>query len=314
MIITHKLEMDMAHRAAMPKIDAVQGDSNTRVPELTLCSDGQAWTVPEGAAVWMRYCKSDGTKGIYDTLPDGNRAWTVQENVVTVTLAPQMLTAAGAVFAQMELVLGAATAATFTMQVNVQPNPAAGVLQSEEYINMLQWMEAELDSRLLQAKESGAFDGKSAYDAAAEAGYAGTEEEFAAMLNTPCLPLTGGTMTGELAMGGQKISGLGTPEDAADAVTKDYVDQKRLTLTVQLLAKNWSSSAPYTQAVMANGIQSTDVPRIEPAYTGVESLDSSIHAAYSCISYFYPVDRQLRFVCLENKPESDFYLMVEVLR
>lgn len=38
------------------------------------------------------------------------------------------------------------------------------------------------------------------------------------------LALAGGTMTGAIAMGTNKITGLGTPTDAADAATKAYVD------------------------------------------------------------------------------------------
>jgi hypothetical protein len=38
------------------------------------------------------------------------------------------------------------------------------------------------------------------------------------------LALAGGTMTGAIAMGTNKITGLGTPTDAADAATKSYVD------------------------------------------------------------------------------------------
>jgi hypothetical protein len=38
------------------------------------------------------------------------------------------------------------------------------------------------------------------------------------------LALAGGTMTGSIAMGTNKITGLGTPTDSADAVTKSYVD------------------------------------------------------------------------------------------
>lgn len=38
------------------------------------------------------------------------------------------------------------------------------------------------------------------------------------------LPKSGGTMTGAIAMGTNKITGLGTPTDSADAATKAYVD------------------------------------------------------------------------------------------
>lgn len=38
------------------------------------------------------------------------------------------------------------------------------------------------------------------------------------------LPSSGGTMTGAIAMGGNKVTGLGTPTDAGDAVPKSYAD------------------------------------------------------------------------------------------
>ena len=40
------------------------------------------------------------------------------------------------------------------------------------------------------------------------------------------LPLAGGTMTGAIAMGTNKITGLGTPTATGDAATKDYADTK----------------------------------------------------------------------------------------
>lgn len=317
MIITHRLEMDMTDRGTVQRIDVVQGDCNSRCLALTLLSGGEAWAVPEDAAIWMRYCKSDGTKGIYDTLPDGTCAWSVSGNVVTVALAPQMLTAAGPVLAQLELVQGVATLATFSLQLHVERNPAAGALTSEEYINMLQWMEGELDRLLLQAKESGEFNGPqspSVFDYAVEAGYTGEEADFQEQLITPCLPLAGGTMQGAVNMGGQALSGLSTPAGSSDAVTKAYVDQRRLTKTVTLRTALWSSALPYTQYCALSEVQSTDWIHIEPAYTGLLETDLAIKAAFACISYAYAQTKYITVQCFEEKPEVDLKLYVEVFR
>lgn len=78
-------------------------------------------------------------------------------------------------------------------------------------------------------------DGKSPYQVAVEEGYTGTEEQLyaalASLIGAPFLPTAGGTMTGALNMGGQKISSLGTPVASTDAVTKDYVDKAKEALS-----------------------------------------------------------------------------------
>lgn len=65
--------------------------------------------------------------------------------------------------------------------------------------------------------------GKSAYQAAKEKGYTGTEEEFntalAGMQSAPFLPLAGGTMAGAITLSGP-------PTNENHAVNKRYVDER----------------------------------------------------------------------------------------
>lgn len=326
MIIVHKLTLDLVCRDAMPRIDAVQGDCNTRMVELALQSGGEAWEIPAGTRVRLRYCKCDGTKGLYDTLPDGTVAWTTEGNRMTVILAPQMLTVAGPVLAQAELTNGKAVAATFAFQVNVEPDPAAGVLTSEDYVSMVQWMDGQLEKLLEKAKESGLFDGApgpqgqpgepgpSAYEFAVNAGYTGTEAEFGQMLITQYLALSGGTMGGNIAMNGYRVTGLAAPQNLADAATKNYVDQKRSTYSVTLYPSDWSGDGPYTVTVRVAGLRDFDRPHIGPIYSGDVAADLAMMEEGKKLSYARTEPGNLIFTCLREKPAGDISVQIEVLR
>lgn len=95
MIITSKIEMDL-NWYDQPKVEALQDDQYSRDVQITLLSDGAPWEVPEGASVIVNYIKPDGLGGEYDTMPNGDTAWSASGNVLTVKLAPQVLTVAGA--------------------------------------------------------------------------------------------------------------------------------------------------------------------------------------------------------------------------
>ena len=162
MIVIHKIEMDFLSKnenAAVPQIRVVQGDCKSRMLELTLYADQIAWPVPEGAAVQMRYRKPDGTGGIYDTMPDGTPAYRIQENTVSVLLAPQMLTAAGVVQSQVALMLDGGVLAAFVVQIVVEEDPSVGTLESGDYTNLQIWMAETIEGALLESKNTGDFDG-----------------------------------------------------------------------------------------------------------------------------------------------------------
>lgn len=84
------------------------------------------------------------------------------------------------------------------------------------------------------------------------------------------LPRAGGSMTGSIDMGFHRIIRLSAaPQDNAEAVRKDYVDNavagaksyadsKRLSGSVTLTASAWSSGG--VQTVTVSGILATDMP------------------------------------------------------
>lgn len=126
MITTHKIKLDFNLQETTPRIRAVQGDLYTRKVEVSLHSNTVPWIIPEHTTVLIRYRKPDKIVGVYDTLPNGESAFQLKENTVTVTIAPDMLTTAGDVSMIISLIQGEQILSTFEMTLEVQKNHAAG--------------------------------------------------------------------------------------------------------------------------------------------------------------------------------------------
>lgn len=123
MNVTHKFNLDLASQGSSHYINVMQNDQYSRSLEMTLFSNGIPWLPPAGSHVMIRYHKSDGTTGEYNILPDGTIAWTITDNVVTVTLAPQVCSARDAVTLAVTLFNGTAAITTFTVMIYVRSHP-----------------------------------------------------------------------------------------------------------------------------------------------------------------------------------------------
>lgn len=140
--------MDLNRPDPTLTVHAVQGEAYSRSLQITLHREHELWQIPEDVTVTVRYAKPDRTKGCYDTLPDGTSAWTAQGNLLTVHLAPQMLTVPGSVKAQVQLIQGSRILSTFALTLFVEADPAAGTMRSENYINWLQWIENQAQDQV----------------------------------------------------------------------------------------------------------------------------------------------------------------------
>lgn len=119
MVITHKLKMNMEEEVTQ-RLEMPLGDVSTRSIEMLLYLRQSPWTIPEGVTVLIRYQKPDGTTGEYDTMPDATAAWSVAGNVLTVAVAPQVLTAAGNVALYAEMYLEEKVLHTFVVEIGVR--------------------------------------------------------------------------------------------------------------------------------------------------------------------------------------------------
>lgn len=120
---------------------------------------------------------------------------------------------------------------------------------------------------------------------------------------------SGGTMAGQLSMGGCKLTGLAAPEAAGDGVNKAYADGKRQVFSAVIPASGWSDGAPFANRVAIPGIRGTDLPHVTAEVTG-----EAIRESWSFVTRGVSGDGFLTFTALADKPETDIPIQVEVLR
>lgn len=154
--ILAKIRMDFNGSPKPVPVYAMQNDVNSRAVEISVYQDGKPYEGLDALTPAVAFEKPDGTKGLYDKLPNGESALAISGNVVTVMLAPQVLTCAGLVFASIVFYSQdmVDTLATFPFQIYVEKNPGAGQQISNNYYylqNMEQVNEAytELLNRVI---------------------------------------------------------------------------------------------------------------------------------------------------------------------
>lgn len=123
------------------------------------------------------------------------------------------------------------------------------------------------------------------------------------------LPTSGGTMTGNIDLGGNALTNVKSPAAATDAATKGYVDGKRLVLTATIPARWTGSAAPYAQTISVPGILATDAPHITPVYTDLAQIEG-----WSKIVSAFSGDGTIDFYCRPDKPAVAIPIQIEVLR
>ncbi len=277
MITTHRIKMDLTRQHSAERLEMVQCDTNSRCVELVLTAAGAAWA-PEGLEnVFLRYRKCDGSGGSYDTLPDGVRAWTVEGNVLTILIAPQVLTVPGLVELQALLISASENLATFSFRIAVEADPSLGTVTSEDYINWTAWSRKELDKQLAQAKDSGDFDGATYFPGVDARGMLFWTNDKGVKNPDPVDMLklltqrlagemlvkrSGDKMSGMLDMDGNRITGLGEPEAASDAVPKSYVDTMLHRASVTLQPIWWSGGQ---MAAQVSGVTADNLVLVTPA-------------------------------------------------
>ena len=138
MVVKKKIRIDLQSAGVPPIVHVMQNDEGVREVEVSLYNGGVEF-VAENAIVTLAYKKPDGTSGWYDKLQDETPAISVDGNKVTATLAQQITSVAGNVFATIRIEDGLRRVSTFPFIVSVTADPTNGSVKSENYYNVTNW-------------------------------------------------------------------------------------------------------------------------------------------------------------------------------
>ena len=191
-----------------------------------------------------------------------------------------------------------------------QTNPAkADYLKGREII----------DERITNAQNAADNAQTAADNAQTAADNAQTAADNAKGTADAALPKSGGDMTGNIAMGGKKVTGLADPTEDGDAVRKkyvhDYVDGKRKVFTATLTVNDWvGDAAPFTQTIGIEGILATDMPHYSAVYSESQDTRLAQKEAFALVDDLDTADGSVTFTCFEDKPDVNIPIQMEVNR
>ena len=131
------------------------------------------------------------------------------------------------------------------------------------------------------------------------------------------LATSGGEVTGDIAMSGKKVTGLGAPSDDADAASKSYVDTsltnvKTVSVSAALTVAGWTGSAPYVQSVTITDLTDAKKSMAYPVYGSNTATNLALKEACGMVSFASRSGSTLTFTCLEDKPTVGIPITVEV--
>lgn len=101
-----------------------------------------------------------------------------------------------------------------------------------------------------------------------------------------------------------------------DFATVNYVDGKHLLKTVNVPASGWKESGAggYTQGITVAGILPTDTPHYGVVLSGTTEDMIAQRDAFALIDDLDTANSVITLTCLEEKPEIDLTIQLEVNR
>ena len=145
MLLTKEVTLNLKYREKPVTMDAMQGDSG-RVLVVHFTAGETGWEIPEDTQVVLQYCCADGTGGCYDSLPDGKAACSVNGDVLTVCLIPELCAVAGTTKLQVTVFSGGAQISAFPVEIRVAEQ-VSGEAANSEYYNLQKWLYSQVQKQ-----------------------------------------------------------------------------------------------------------------------------------------------------------------------
>lgn len=137
MQVLSNITMDLATPGFAPVLEGVQGDT-ARAVCLHLTENGKAWDIPKDVEVILRYRNENGRGGMFDTLPEGEAAYTISGNQLQLSLPAQVWGAPGTTRVQAVLLQGQQQLTVFAFELLCQSTHTGE--PAEEYVNVATWL------------------------------------------------------------------------------------------------------------------------------------------------------------------------------
>ena len=81
-----------------------------------------------------------------------------------------------------------------------------------------------------------------------------------------------------------------------------------------ILDANWTGEGPFVQELTLEGILETDCPHVGPVYSEDPETAAAQKEAWDCVSYAVACDGSIAFTCLEDRPDREIPIQIEVMR
>lgn len=179
--------IDLCYSNASVILTPVQNDAGSRFLVASLTSEGEPYTIPEGCTVQLAVRKPDGTKTL--------TAASVKDNTVVCELTNQSLAVKGIADAQIIIYNGLTVLKTPPFKLNTFEQIVSDdtIVSTDEFTALSEIMK----------------------------NYQEISAEVAKKLNK-----SGGVMSGNIDMAGNKIENIALPVADNDAASKKYIDDK----------------------------------------------------------------------------------------